>query len=469
MDRRVESYLHEHQSRFLAELMDLLRIPSISAQPEHRPDMERAAKFLLDQFTGMGLAAEIVPTAGHPIVYAEWLGRPGAPTVLIYGHYDVQPPDPLDQWTTPPFEPTIRDGKIYARGATDDKGQFFTHLKGVEAWLRATGSLPVNVKFVIEGEEEVGGANLDRFLEANREKLACDVVVVSDGSQYAPGMPAINYGLRGILAAEITIHGPEQDLHSGIFGGSVMNPAVALCRLIATLHDDQGRIQIPGFYDRVRPLSDAERRAFARLPFDDSKYGREIGVSGLFGEVGYTTLERRWARPTCEVNGLSAGYQGVGPKTIIPGSATVKLTCRLVPDQDPVELSNALERHVRKACAPGVRLSYRDYHGCRPFAFNPHHPWITLANDALKTGFGAAPVLIRDGGSIPVVLTFKEVLGVDTLLLGWGQESDGMHAPNEHFLIDDFHRGCFTAAHLLPRLSQGPQSSRGAVNEAIME
>lgn len=452
MPPAVAEYLQTHRDRFLDELKALLRIPSVSADPAYQPAMRQAAEFVRDQFQQMGLTAEIVPTAGHPIVYAEWLGQPGAPTVLVYGHYDVQPPDPLDLWTTPPFEPTIRDGKLYARGATDDKGQFFTHLKAAEAWLKTTGALPVNLKFVIEGEEEVGGSNLDRFLADNKDKLKCDVAVISDTSQYAPGVPAITYGLRGIIACEVTLTGPKRDLHSGIFGGSVTNPVNAVCRLIAQLHDDQGRVQIPGFYDDVLPLTEAERQQFAALPFDEAAYREELGVAAVSGEAGFTTLERRWARPTCDVNGITGGYQGVGPKTIVPSKASAKITCRLVPHQDPHQVTKALEHFLRDRCPAGVTLQFTEYHGCRGFVFDPASPYMAAAKTAVRDGFGADPVLIREGGSIPVVLSLKEILGVETLLLGWGLNTDNLHSPDEHFTVADFQKGIASSAGLWSRL-----------------
>lgn len=452
----VQEYLSANRTRYLEELQTLLRIPSVSADPAYLPAMAQAAEFVHRQFVDMGLTAEIVATAGHPIVYAEWLGRPGAPTVLVYGHYDVQPPDPLDLWTTPPFEPAIRDGKLYARGATDDKGQFFTHLKAVEAWMKTIGSLPVNVKFLIEGEEEVGGANLDIFLEQQRDRLKCDVAVVSDTSQYAPGMPAITYGLRGIIACEVTLTGPKKDLHSGMFGGSVLNPINELCRLMACLHDEHGRVQIPGFYDGVQELTAEERAQWAGLPFDEDEYRQELGVPGLAGEASFTTLERRWARPTCDVNGMFGGYTGVGPKTIVPSKATAKITCRLVPNQNPKQITAALEAFLRSRCSPAVSLKFTDYHGGTPFVFDPTSPYISAAKSAIQTGFGADPVLIREGGSIPVVSNFRQILGVDTLLLGWGQDTDNLHSPDEHFSIDDFQRGIVSSAALWQEIAALP-------------
>ena len=456
MTPALTSYLEANAERRLTELCEFLRIPSVSAQPEHQPDMLRAAAFLHEQFAALGFQTETVTTAGHPIVYAEWLQAPGAPTILVYGHYDVQPPDPLELWTSPAFEPTIRDGKLFARGATDDKGQVFTHVKSAEAWLKATGGLPVNLKFVIEGEEEVGSNNLDKFLESRKEALRCDVAVISDTSQYAPGIPAITYGLRGIVACEVTLKGPKKDLHSGVFGGSVANPVNALCRLVAALHDADGRVQIPGFYDDVLALTDAERAGFAKLPFDEAAYRTELGVGAVHGEAGFTTLERRWARPTCDVNGITGGYQGAGPKTIVPAQATAKITCRLVPDQNPDKVLDALEQFLRDQCLPGVELTFKRYHGCPAFVFDPTSPWLTAASAAIEEAFGAAPVLIREGGSIPVVTTFREVLGVDTLLLGWGQNTDNLHSPDEHFTVADFHRGTLASAALWERLAALP-------------
>lgn len=456
MNPVVVDYLHRSEDRFLDELKALLRIPSVSADPAYLPAMQAAAEFVRDQFAGMNLKTEIVPTEGHPIVYAEWLGAPGRPTVLVYGHYDVQPADPLDLWTTPPFEPTVRDGFLYARGATDDKGQFYTHLKSTEAWLKATGSLPVNLKFVIEGEEEVGSNHLDNFLASRKDQLMADVAVISDCSQYAPGIPAITYGLRGIVAIEVTLTGPKKDLHSGIFGGSVANPVNMLAKLIGQLHDDEGRIQIPGFYDDVQPLTDAERKQFAALPFNEPAYLAELGSPATWGEAGFTTLERRWARPTCDVNGMYGGYTGVGPKTIVPSKATAKITCRLAPKQDPEKITASLKQFFEERCPRGTTLTFQAFHGAPAFVFDPTSPYIDAARQAIAESFGAQPVLVREGGSIPVVTTFRDVLGVDTLLLGWGQNTDNLHSPNEHFTIADFHRGCRASAALWEKLATVP-------------
>jgi acetylornithine deacetylase/succinyl-diaminopimelate desuccinylase-like protein len=451
----VTDYLQSHQAEALETLTALLRIPSVSAITAHKPDVRRAAEFVRDQLASAGLTTELVETAGHPIVYAEWLKAPNAPTVLIYGHYDVQPPDPLDKWVTPPFEPEVRDGCIWARGATDDKGQMLTHVLSVAAWMKAEGRLPINVKFVIEGEEEVGSDNLDKFLAARRDRLRSDIAVISDTSQYAPKLPAITYGLRGIIACEVRLHGPKQDLHSGIFGGAITNPANALARLIASLHDANGRVQIPGFYDDVQPLTNAERASFADLPFNEADFFASVGVKAGWGETGFTSTERRWARPTCDVNGLTAGYQGEGPKTIIPAWASAKITCRLVPNQDPQRLLKSLGQFLQQQCPPGCHLEFQEAHGCPGFVADMDSPFMSAANTAIQAAFGVAPVMIREGGSIPVVATLKELLGVDTLLLGWGQNTDNLHSPNEHFSVADFHRGTLASALLWKAMGAG--------------
>ena len=453
MLEQVEQYLTQNADRFVDELKEFLRIPSISADSKFAGDMQRGAEFVRDRLSDAGLTAEIIPTDGYPIVYGEWCAAEDAPTALVYGHYDVQPPDPLADWISPPFEPDVREGHIYARGATDDKGQSYTHITSVEAWLKTHGRLPVNVKFVIEGEEEVGSSNLDGFLESHREKCRCDVAVVSDTSQYAPGMPAITYGLRGILACEVTVSGPSQDLHSGMFGGSIANPVNALATMIAALLDERGRVQVPGFYDDVTPLSDGERQRLADLPFDDASYLEKLGVDAVCGEEGYTTLERRWTRPTCDVNGIAGGYSGEGPKTIVPAWATAKISCRLVPKQDPAILTAALEEFLRSHCLPGLRVDFKSYHGAPALVFDTHSTYMSAAQAAIERSFGVAPVLIREGGSIPVVGTFRDVLGVDTPLLGWGQDTDNLHSPNERFKLEDFHRGIRASAALWHELA----------------
>ncbi|MDR3635146.1 MAG: dipeptidase [Isosphaeraceae bacterium] len=451
---QVDAYLDSHREVFEEQLKTLLRIPSISAQPAHNDDTLRAATFVRDDLVAMGCEAELVPTKGHPIIYAERHDAPGGPTLLIYGHYDVQPPEPLEPWLSPPFEPTVRDGNIYARGATDDKGQMLTHLKAIEAWLKTAGSLPVNVKVLIEGEEEVGGAGLEAFVAEHRKRLACDYAVISDTSQFAPGIPAITYGLKGLSYFELKIQGAKTDLHSGTFGGAVANPCNALAAILASLKGADGRILIPGFYDAVRPLEDWERAAFAKLPFSESEFQASVGAPELVGEAGYSTLERKWARPTCDVNGLYGGYQGPGPKTVLPARAGAKLSFRLVPDQDPKTISQLFRAHVERVCPPGVTCEVIEYHGAPAVRVNVDTPGVRAAVRAIEAGFGTPPVFIREGGSIPVVGLLKEQLGVDTLLLGWGQSDDNLHGPNEKFSLADFHRGIKTSAHLLAELAR---------------
>jgi acetylornithine deacetylase/succinyl-diaminopimelate desuccinylase-like protein len=451
---QVEAYLQKNSERFVADLVELLKIPSVSADSAFKADVRRAAQAVQQQMQRAGLQAEIAETPGHPIVFGTRCDNPGAPTLLIYGHYDVQPPDPLDLWTTPPFEPTVRDGKIYARGATDDKGQMLTHIKAIEAWTQSVGKLPINVKVIIEGEEEVGSSNLDHFLEANREKLKCDVIVVSDTSQYAPGIPAITYGLRGIVACEVRLVGPCKDLHSGIFGGSITNPVNALAKLVSSLHDDKGRVQIPGFYDDVTDLTPEERSQFAALPFNEADFFQSVGVTAGWGETGYTSTERRWARPTCDVNGITGGYQGEGPKTIIPSWARAKITCRLVPNQDPEKIIKSLEAYLKSQSRPGIECQFISDHGAGGLKFDTTSRYMAAAKKAIAAAFGREPVFIREGGSIPIVKTFQRILGVDTLLLGWGQNTDNLHSPNEHFLLADFQKGIHASARLIGELTQ---------------
>ncbi len=445
-------YAEQHASRFEEELCDWLRIPSVSADDAHRDDVRRAAVWVAQQFEQLGLQVEQIETPGHPIVLAEWLGAPGAPTALVYGHYDVQPPDPLDLWQTPPFEPTRRDGNIYARGATDDKGQAFTHIKSVEAWLRTENRLPINVRFLIEGEEEIGSEHLFAYIADHRDRLRSDVAVISDTSQFAPGVPAITYGLRGICYYELRLQGPSQDLHSGSFGGAITNPANVLATMLAALVDDHGRIQVPGFYDDVEPPTDEERRQLAALPFDQSAFFSEVGVDGGTGEEGYTTLERRWIRPSYDVNGLWGGYQGQGAKTVLPSKAGAKFSFRLVPRQNPAKITAALRKMLESICPPGIRMQLIDFHGAPGVVVPLDSPFISAAATAIEKGFGRRPVFIREGGSIPVVSVFHEELGLDTLLLGWGQSDDNMHAPNEKFSLADFHRGILASAHLWEEL-----------------
>ena len=455
MFTQVEEYLNAHQAEHVETLQEFLRIPSVSADSQKQPEMLKAAGFVQQMLERAGLNAQIHETAGHPIVTGEWREAGAeAPTVLIYGHYDVQPPDPLDLWTTPPFDPQIRDGKIYARGATDDKGQAITHILAVEAWMKTVGKLPVNAIFVIEGEEEVGSNNLDLFLEAKKEEYACDVAVVSDTSMYAPDLPAITYGLRGILACEVKVTGPNRDLHSGVFGGAVTNPINALTQMLSRVQDENGRILIPGFYDDVIELSDEERKQFSDLPFELADFKKDLNIEDVHGEAGYSTTERRWARPTFDINGIYGGYQGEGPKTIVPAYAVAKITCRLVPDQNAKQLTAALKSMLESVCPPGIRMEFKDFHGCEGLVFNTSGDHFQAASRAIAHAFGQEPVFIREGGSIPVVASFEEIFGVETLLLGWGLNSDNLHSPNEHFHLANFHRGTLASAKLWEELGR---------------
>jgi acetylornithine deacetylase/succinyl-diaminopimelate desuccinylase-like protein len=449
----IDAYLEAHRDQFESDLCDLLRIPSVSADSRHRGDIRKAAEWLVAKFRGLKLTCDLVETAGHPIVLAETPKVDGAPTVLVYGHYDVQPPDPLNEWTSPPFEPTIRDGNLYARGATDDKGQMLTHVLSVESWMKSEGKLPINVKLLIEGEEEVGSENLDKFIETNRERLKCDVVVISDTSQFADGVPAITYGLRGIAYYELRLRGPKQDLHSGTFGGAVKNPAIALSEMLSGLIDKNGRVQVPGFYDDVAALSDEERKQFAGLPFDEAAFRNQIGVPATFGEQGFSTLERRWSRPTFDVHGLTSGYQGEGAKTVLPAKASGKFSFRLVPNQDPKKITAGLKAKLKELCPPGIEMELIEFHGAPGVVVPLASPFMTAASRAIEHGFGQAPVYIREGGSIPVVSTFRNLLGVDTLLLGWGRDDDNTHSPNEKFNLADFHKGIKSSARLWSELA----------------
>jgi succinyl-diaminopimelate desuccinylase len=451
--QQVLAHIDGQRQQYQADLFELLRIASVSADPAFAPQVQEAAGWLRARFEKFGLRAELIETGGHPIVYAESPPVPGAPVVLVYGHYDVQPPDPLDEWTTPPFEPTVRDGKVYARGATDDKGQMLTHVNSVQSWLAAAGKLPLQVKFLIEGEEEVGSEHLGTFLRENAKRLACNCVVISDTSQFAPGVPAITYGLRGIAYFELRLTGPKQDLHSGVFGGGVANPATALAKMLSALVDADGRVTLPGFYDDVKPITDRERQEFASLPFDEAQFREQLGVDALAGEKGFTTLERRWARPSLDVNGLTSGYQGAGAKTVLPARASAKFSFRLVPNQDLKKIASALRRRLEELLPPGIRMKLIDHHGGPGVVMPIDSPYLQAAALAIEAGFGRRPVFIREGGSIPIVNTFVEVLQAEVLLLGWGQNDDNPHSPNEKFSLDDYHRGIRSSAALWQQLA----------------
>ncbi len=452
----VMTAVDNNRERYLQELHEFLRIPSISALSAHQADMVTCASWIRDKMLAIGLQrAEVMETGGHPVVYGEWQHpEPGRPTVLVYGHYDVQPVDPVELWDSRPFEPDVRDGRLYARGAADDKGQFHMHLAAVHALLSETGELPVNLKLLIEGEEEIGSDHLDEFIEANREMLACEVAVISDTSFFAHGLPSITYGLRGMAYMQLDVVGPSSDLHSGSFGGSVMNPAEAVARIIASLKDDRGRILVPGFYDKVRELTEREREEFRQLPFNEEEHARNLGVSELYGEEGFSTLERVWARPTLEVNGIWGGFTGEGSKTVLPAEAHAKISCRLAPDQDPGEIYDLVESYVQEVCPPGVRMRVQRMHGGRPALVPLDHPAMRAASRAVERGFGREPVFIREGGSIPVVATFAELLGAPTVLMGVGLPDENAHAPNEWLLLDNYYGGIKSAVALLQELAR---------------
>jgi acetylornithine deacetylase/succinyl-diaminopimelate desuccinylase-like protein len=438
----------------LADLFSFLRYPSISTDSRHVGDVRACAGWLLAKLSAMGLAAELHETPGHPAVLARNVHVAGRRTVLIYGHYDVQPVDPLALWSSGPFEPEIRDGKIWARGAADNKGQMLAHVLGVEATLRGQGEVPVNLIFLFEGEEEIGSPNLAPFLLRQREALRCDVIAISDTGMVAPGVPTLGYGLRGISCCEVIIRGPKGDLHSGLFGGVVANPSTAIARLVATLHDAEGHVAIAGFYDQVRPLATWEREMWAEIPgVSDVDFQQAAGSPGLFGEPGYTSAERTWARPTAEVNGIGGGYQGEGSKTVIPAEAFAKLSFRLVPDQAPDRIMENVVRHLQSHCPPGVTLEVKTGHDGKPYATDPHSKFGLAAQAALRSVFGAEPVLIREGGSIPIVQTFREILGADTLLLGLALSDAQVHAPNENFPLANFEAGIRLNQVLLQQLA----------------
>ncbi|MFQ5915239.1 MAG: dipeptidase [Nitrospinota bacterium] len=438
----------------LEDLKTFLRIPSVSTDPQYEEDIRRCAEQVAEGLRDSGFAAEIHPTQRHPVVVAERVEDPALHTVLIYGHYDVQPPDPLDRWETDPFDPAVRDGYIFARGAHDNKGQIFCHLKAVEAFHRVRGRLPVNVKFLIEGEEEIGSPNLDGFMRENADRLKADYAVVSDTAHFAEGVPAIMYGLRGLSYLEVILTGPDRDLHSGGYGGTVDNPVNVLVRLLASLMDEDGGVAIPGFYDDVLPLEDWEREAFAALPLDEADYRGSLGVPALFGEKGYSTLERKWARPTLDVNGIYGGYQGPGSKTVIPCRAGAKVSMRLVPNQDPEKINDLFESTVRERLPKTVRLEVSRYWGSRPVLVDAASPAVEAGRKALQKGFGRPPVLVREGGTIPVVASLQDVLGLDSLLVPFGGPDDRTHSPNERMPLENVHRGILTACHLLDELSR---------------
>jgi succinyl-diaminopimelate desuccinylase len=452
-----ESYILAQREYFELKWFEILRIRSISAIEEYKPEVLRAADWFCNYFRGLGLQSELIETVGYPLVYAETPEVANAPVVLVYGHYDVQPPDPLELWKSPPFEPEIRDGNVYARGATDDKGQFLTHIFAVESLLKSGEKLPFQIKFIVEGEEECGGKGIDQFLDSveGRRKLACDCVLVSDTSMFEPGQPTITYGLRGIIAFELFLTGPNRDLHSGTFGGSVFNPAIALAKILSQFIDEKGVVQIPGFYDNVIPLTARERTQFADLNFDDALFFDKIGLLRGFGEIGFSTNERRWVRPTFDINGLTSGYQGEGSKTIIPSKASAKFTCRLVPNQDPSVIVGAVRKFISLQIPPGITWKLDVQHEASGLRLDlDNSKFVTPMSRALEKTFSCLPVFIREGGSIPIVAKFQQVLDTEVLLVGWGQDDDALHSPNEKFSLASFHAGILASARFFAELAQ---------------
>jgi acetylornithine deacetylase/succinyl-diaminopimelate desuccinylase-like protein len=451
----VIDYINTSRDRYIDELKQYLAIPSISALPQHAADVRRAAEWSVDHMTRIGMQnARLIETPGNPVVYADWLGAPGAPTILFYGHYDVQPVDPENLWVSPPFEATIRDGEIYARGSADDKGQVFMHFKAIEAHLKQGGKLPVNIKVILEGEEEVGSENLDNFVHAHKAELAADVVVISDSAMFNRGVPSICYGLRGLTYFQIDLKGTASDLHSGMYGGAVANPAFVLVQLLSQMKDKSGRIRIPGFYDDVVELNPEERAEFEKLPFNEKRYRNELGAPKLFGETGYSTLERVWGRPTFEVNGLMSGFTGEGAKTVIPALAMAKVSMRLVPNQDPKKIGDLFEAYVQKIAPKTVELKVTRMHGGKPWVTDFHSSYVQAAARAIEQAFGQRPVFTREGGSIPVVSTFQEVLGLPCVLFGIGLPDENAHAPNEKLDLTNFHNGVIATAMLYDEIGK---------------
>ncbi len=451
----VIDFINVNRERYLEELKALLAIPSISALPEHTGDVRRCAEWCGDEMRRVGLQnVQLFETPGNPIVYADWLGAEGSPTILFYGHYDVQPVDPLELWLSPPFEATVRDGEIFARGAADDKGQVFMHLKAIEAHLKQNGRLPVNIKLILEGEEEVGSVNLDNFVKGNKELLKADVVVISDSAMFARGVPSICYGLRGLVYFQIDVRGSNTDLHSGVFGGALANPAFVLAQMLTGMKERNGTIKIPGFYDDVVPLTEEERQAWATLPFNEKQYRKTFGIPKVQGEPGYTTLERTWARPTFEVNGLLSGFTGEGAKTVLPAVSMAKVSMRLVPNQHPDTIAKLFEAYVQKLAPKTVEVKVTRMHGGKPWMASFDNKFIQAAGRAIEQGFGRAPVFTREGGSIPVVATFQEELGLPSVLFGVGLPDENAHAPNEKLDCDNFHNGIIASAALYQEIGK---------------
>ncbi len=453
-----QEYLTQHQNRFLDELFDFLRIPSISALPDHAPQVQRAAEWVAARLRAAGIeGVEVLPSGGHPVVYGEWLHAPGKPTVMIYGHFDVQPVDPLHLWSHPPFEPVVREGRLYARGATDDKGNMLAPILAVEALLKTTGKLPVNLKFFFEGQEEIGSPTIPQFLAGQKERFACDLVFSADGSQWSEEQPCLLLGLRGLMALQIDVQGASSDLHSGMHGGVIQNPIHALVRLLDSMRSPEGKILVEGFYDSVRPLSEVERAQMAGLAFDEAAYKAELGLDGLdlFGEPGYTPRERVWARPTLEINGIWGGFQGEGPKTVLPNQAHAKISCRLVADQEPAQIYTLISDHVARHAPPGVRINVRPLTtGSHAYLIPADHPGNRIAGQILEQLYGRPPVYTRSGGSIPVCSLFLKELGAYTISFAFGLEDENLHAPDEFYRLVNFERAQQGYGLLLERLGQ---------------
>jgi acetylornithine deacetylase/succinyl-diaminopimelate desuccinylase-like protein len=456
MSQAVDRFVKQNEDRFLEELKEFIRIPSISTSPEHDADVRMAAHFVAESMRAAGLEnIEIIPTAKHPLVYADWLHAPGTPTVLCYGHYDVQPPDPVELWHSPPFEPTIRDGNLYARGAVDDKGQVYMHFKAIESLIAAHGKLPVNVKFVVEGEEEIGGASIARFVAENPARLKADVALVSDTAMYAEGIPTLCIGLRGLMYTEVECLGPTRDLHSGLYGGAAPNPIFGLIELLAKAKSADGVVQIPGFYDDVEEPAPAEIASWNALPFNEAGYLKdEVGSRCLTGEPDRSVFERIWSRPTLEVHGIAGGFTGAGAKTVIPANATAKVSFRLVPAQDPAKIYAAWEGFVAANEPKGLRMQVRRLSAAPASVVSPDHPAIRLAADAFEEALDHETVFTRSGGSIPIVGDFSRHLGIPTILMGLGLPDDGLHSPNEKFKVDNFYFGIRTVASFLEKYGQ---------------
>jgi acetylornithine deacetylase/succinyl-diaminopimelate desuccinylase-like protein len=453
--KNVLSFIDAQRSRFVDELSEWVRIASISSDPAHTTDVLRSAEHLASLLGALGPhRVELWPTEGHPAVFAEWMGAPGRPTLLVYGHHDVQPVDPLSEWITPPFEPAVREGRLWGRGVVDDKGQVHIHAKAIESFVAARGGLPINVKMIVEGEEEIGSSHLDALLKAHASDLDADFVCVSDTAMFGRGIPSLCIGLRGLAYFEVRVDGPAFDLHSGSFGGGVGNPINALSRMIATLHDADGRVAVAGFYDDVLPLTDTERREMAGLPFDEKEWLRSTGAPATAGEIGYSTLERIWARPTLDCCGIQGGFQGAGAKTIIPARASAKVSCRLVPNQEPDDIARKLVDHLARVAPAGVRHRVEVLQGGRPYLAQTDHPIYDLAKRAFTRAFGKATVLMREGGSIPFVRTIADATGKPCLLMGFGQPDENAHAPNEWLDLENYHLGIKSAAYLYDEIGR---------------